>query len=416
MSRSSYALWLLLLLLLPFSCVKLPGNLGDLPIPPLPPVPVISSVVSGDGSVTVTWSAATGATSYKLYYMAGTSIDKSSATMLEDVISPKYVINLTNGTQYAFAVSGVNGAGESALSAVQNGIPQPNVVIPPAPVISSAVAGNGSVTVTWNNVTGAVSYNLYYKAGPTVDMATGTKISGAASPHIVNALTNGSQYTFAVSTVTATSQSGLSNVVSATPQAVSGTVTDIDGDVYHTVTIGTQVWMVENLKTTKYNDGTAIPLVTDSSAWAALTTPGYCWYNNNAATYKNTYGALYNWYAVNTGKLAPTGWHVPTDSEWTVLTTYLGGDSAAGGPLKEVGTTHWAAPNTGATNTSGFSALPGGFRGSTFYDVGSIGYWWSSTAYDAAYSWNRDIFYDSAYVYRYNHNSDYGFSVRCVKN
>ena len=99
--------------------------------------------------------------------------------------------------------------------------------------------------------------------------------------------------------------------------------TDADGNVYHTVTIGTQTWTVENLKTSKYNDGTKIPLVTDGTTWGNLTTPGYCWHNNDAATNKATYGALYNWYAVNTGKLAPSGWHVPTDAEWTTLENYL---------------------------------------------------------------------------------------------
>ena len=146
------------------------------------------------------------------------------------------------------------------------------------------------------------------------------------------------------------------NIVNPAPTPL--TATDIDGNVYHTVTIGTQIWMVENLKTTRYNDGSPIPFVTDSSSWSNLTTPGYCWYNNDT-TNKNTYGALYNWFAVNTGKLAPTGWHVPTDDEWTTLTTYLGGESIAGGKLKETGTTHWRTPNAGATNEIGFTASSG---------------------------------------------------------
>jgi len=163
----------------------------------------------------------------------------------------------------------------------------------------------------------------------------------------------------------------------------SGTMTDRDGNVYTSVTIGTQTWMVENLKTTKYKDGTDIPLVTDDTEWANLNTPGYCWYNNDAATYKNSYGALYNWYAVSTGKLCPTGWHVPTDAEWTTLTTYLGGESVAGGKLKELGTTHWTTPNTGATNETGFAALPGGYiyYDGTFDFIGNIGGWWSATEY-----------------------------------
>jgi len=198
-------------------------------------------------------------------------------------------------------------------------------------------------------------------------------------------------------------------------------VTDIDGNVYHVVTIGTQTWMVENLKATRYNDGTAIPLVTDSVAWNALSTPEYCWYNNNSITYKNTYGALYNWYTVNTGKLAPTGWHVPADSEWSVLTTYLGGESVAGGKLKETGTTHWGSPNTAATNETGFTALPGGCRDGiygTFHDVGHGGFWWSATAYDATYSWSlvRYMDYGSANVYSTTTISNNGYSVRCVQD
>jgi uncharacterized protein (TIGR02145 family) len=213
--------------------------------------------------------------------------------------------------------------------------------------------------------------------------------------------------------VNATGESALSITVSATPIL---TVTDTDGNVYHTVTIGTQIWMVENLKTTKYNDGNSIPLVT-SSTWRNLTTPGYCWYNNDAATYKSTYGALYNWYTVTTGKLAPTGWHVPTDAEWSTLTTFLGGGSVVGGVLKETGTTHWASPNTGATNSSGFSALPGGDRGddasSTFKDIGNYGYWWAN---DTTSSFYRFISYNSAALSRTSNVTALGFSVRCVKN
>jgi len=201
-------------------------------------------------------------------------------------------------------------------------------------------------------------------------------------------------------------------------QAGIGTVTDIDGNVYHTVTIGTQVWMAENLKTTRYNDGTAIPFVTDSIAWSHLTTPGYCWFNNDSATYGNTYGALYNWYTVNTGKLAPTGWHVPTDSEWTVLTSYLGGDSVAGGKLKDTGTTYWQSPNTGATNTSGFTALPAGGRlaNGTFFDIGTYSFWWSSTAYDVIYSWYRIMLFSAANVSSNNFYNTSACSVRCVRD
>jgi uncharacterized protein (TIGR02145 family) len=283
---------------------------------------------------------------------------------------------------------------------------------PSAPVISSVVSGDGSATVSWGAVTGATSYNLYYATGATVTIS-GTKLTGVTSPKQVTGLTDGTQYAFAVSAVNAGGESGLSNIVTATPNLV-----DIDGNIYHAVPIGTQVWMVENLKTTKYNDGSAIPLVTDNTAWGALVTPGYCWYNNDLVTYGNTYGALYNWYAVSTGKLAPTGWHVPSDAEWEVLGTYLGGDAVAGGPLKETGTAHWISPNTGATNSSGFSALPGGYRDTngSFNNIGNGGLWWSSTAYGATTSWYLYIFYNSAGVYLFTNFSADGFSVRCVRD
>jgi len=195
-------------------------------------------------------------------------------------------------------------------------------------------------------------------------------------------------------------------------------ITDGDGNIYNAVQIGTQVWMKENLRTTKYKDGTEIPLVTDNTAWSNLATPGYCWYNNDATTYKNTYGALYNWYTVNTGKLCPTGWHVPTDAEWTTLTTFLGGAGGAGGKLKEAGTTHWLSPNTGATNETGFTALPGGRRSynGTFDDIGSNGYWWSATESTATLAWGRLMGYYHSYVYSSTNSKEYGFSVRCVRD
>jgi len=194
-------------------------------------------------------------------------------------------------------------------------------------------------------------------------------------------------------------------------------VTDFEGNNYKTTKIGDQVWMAENLKTTKYNDGTSIPLVTDPTTWSNLTTPGYCWYNNDQA-YKATYGALYNWFTVNTGKLCSTNWHVPSDTEWTTLTDYLGGANVAGGKLKEVDTTHWNSPNTGTTNESGFTALPGGhcLYDGTFGNIGNTGNWWSSTEFNATNALYRYLFYSNADLYQSFLNEKSGFSVRCVKN
>jgi uncharacterized protein (TIGR02145 family) len=194
--------------------------------------------------------------------------------------------------------------------------------------------------------------------------------------------------------------------------------TDGDDINYPVVEIGTQLWMVENLKTTKYNDGTDIPLVTNLFEWRDLTTEAYCWYKNDAATYKTPYGALYNWHAVNTGKLCPTGWHVPTNDEWVTLVDYLGGSDVAGGKLKETGTTNWDSPNTDATNEVGFIALPGGMRDEDggFYAIGYDGYWWSATEFSTGSGRGRGMGSDHGEVsYVYSHK-EFAFSVRCVRD
>jgi uncharacterized protein (TIGR02145 family) len=197
-------------------------------------------------------------------------------------------------------------------------------------------------------------------------------------------------------------------------------VKDIDGNLYSTVKIGNQVWMAENLKTTKLKYGGTIPLVTDNTAWSNLTTPGYCWYNNDEATNKDTYGALYNWYTISTTNLCPMGWHVPTDIDWTTLITYLGGNSVAGGKLKETGTAHWLSPNAGATNETGFTALPGNLRvnDGTFGGASGIGsgYWWSSTVYDTMNAYLCIISSSYGSINIGGGNKKFGHSVRCLKD
>ena len=198
------------------------------------------------------------------------------------------------------------------------------------------------------------------------------------------------------------------------------TVTDIDGNVYHTVTIGTQVWMVENLKTTKYRNGDPIPNVTDNLNWSNLTTGAYCNYNNNSNN-STTYGRLYNWYAVNDNRnIAPTGWHIPSDAEWDILKTFLGDPNTAGGKLKETGTSHWLSPNTGATNEYNFTGLPGEWRSNvdgSFSPLGGCnGYWWSGTEKDASSSWFRNVNYNAATIYIFYTHKASAASVRCVKD
>lgn len=195
-------------------------------------------------------------------------------------------------------------------------------------------------------------------------------------------------------------------------------VTDADGITYKTIVISTQEWMAENLKTTKFNDGSTIPLVTINTNWQQLSTPGYCWYNNDEATFKNNLGALYNWYAVNTAKLCPTGWHIPSNEEWLTLVTNLGGDSMVGGRMKVIGTDQWKSPNSGADNRSGFSAQPAGNRDGKgeFSNFSINARWWSSTETSTVSSWFRSLHYSNAAAQKGFNNKTVGYSVRCVKN
>lgn len=197
------------------------------------------------------------------------------------------------------------------------------------------------------------------------------------------------------------------------------TVTDVDGNVYHTVTIKSQTWMVENLKTTHLNDSTAIPNDTVNTSWIRLTTMAYCWYNNIKSN-KAVYGALYNWYAVNNYKLCPKGWHVPSKDEWNTLISNLGGDSTlVGGYLKEAGTAHWTTPNTGTdNNSSGFTALPGGscyHTNGAFYYNGKYGWYWSSTGTSTTEAWHVYMNYNTSSIIGKAGSMKDGFSVRCIK-
>jgi uncharacterized protein (TIGR02145 family) len=193
-------------------------------------------------------------------------------------------------------------------------------------------------------------------------------------------------------------------------------VTDIEGNIYKTVRIGDQVWMSENLKTSTFSDGTEIPDVTDAIAWNELTTQGLCWYNNEEVSNRDTYGALYNYYSVISGKLCPEGWHIPSRDDWQQLRNVLGDTLTGGGKLKEVGTLHWKTPNTGADNSTGFSALPSGIRyfDGTFNSVSYFTSFWSSTEYNDNKGWYLSLYFSDAIAGMNKSSKKNGFSVRCI--
>lgn len=195
-------------------------------------------------------------------------------------------------------------------------------------------------------------------------------------------------------------------------------VTDQEGNRYNTITIGNQVWMAENLRTTILNDGSEIPLVENADIWSNLTSPGYCWYNNDEASFKDAYGALYNGYTIITEKLCPSGWHIPERQDWQALRNFLGDSTAVGGKLKESGTIHWLSPNTGADNSSGFTGRGSGIRyfEGTFSSILSFSSLWSSTITQTDELWYTGLFYAGADFLMDHRNEKYGFSVRCLKN
>jgi uncharacterized protein (TIGR02145 family) len=226
------------------------------------------------------------------------------------------------------------------------------------------------------------------------------------------------QYIF-LDTITVTLWSH--NPIVFNPGLTYGNVTDIEGNVYKTIQIGTQTWMAENLRATKYNDNTPIPHESEAGKWPILITPAYCWYDNNEY-YRTDYGALYNWFAVSTGKLCPTGWHVPSADELRTLGTYLGGNDKAYVKLKEIGTYHWESPNEGATNESGFTALPAGYRYETDgsdADMGRAFGIWSSEQYNTVNSYFRQIVQlggTNNYTNVTICPKQAGGSVRCIKD
>jgi uncharacterized protein (TIGR02145 family) len=213
----------------------------------------------------------------------------------------------------------------------------------------------------------------------------------------------------------------------------TGTVTDIDGNIYKTVKLGDQWWMAENLRTSRYRNGVTIPNVTDLARWSNLTTGAWVNYDNNAS-YNIVYGKLYNWYAViDTGGLCPDDWHVPSDGEWRELEIHLGmteqqledpyrEGSDAGGILKSTRTEpdphpRWSNPNTGANNESKFSGLPGGVRGSgiNFIQIGITGSWWSSTEYNTRSANSRSLYYNHTGIFGTNEIKEHGHSIRCLR-
>lgn len=274
---------------------------------------------------------------------------------------------------------------------------------------------NGSVNANSSSAVVTFEYGATSSYGSSVT-ASQSPVSGTTNKNVsatVTGLIIGRTYHFRVKAV---SQGGTSLGLDRTFFTALN-VNDNDGNTYSAITIGTQVWLKENLKTTKYNDNNPIFYTPASPGdFTPDYRAGYSWYDNDASN-KNTYGALYNWYVVNSGKLCPTGWHVPTYNEWTTLSDYLGGASIAGGKLKETGFTHWLSPNSGATNETGFTGLPGGIRYPEKFDaIKDVGHFWSSTEGPSGRAWYSCIYSGLPNLGIANDLQYFEMSVRCIKD
>jgi len=300
-------------------------------------------------------------------------------------------INLSNGT-----VSVDNSTENGTITPKANGNVFTAVLVPQT-IVESTVF----IKITVNDV------EYYYSKGFTFESNKQYNFTVSVNKNSLSVVSNN---------VSEWTSDG--NVYSTKEESINK---DIDGNIYTTVKIGTQTWMKENLKTTKYRNGDPIGTTTPATLdISAETAPKYQWAYAGNESNVSTYGRLYTWYAATDSRsICPTGWHLPTDAEWTTLITYLGGGSVAGGKLKETGTAHWLSPNTGATNSSGFTALPGGDRyaNGTFEVIGYVGHWWSSTENYPTNAWVRYMTYDASTILRSNGDSETSaFSVRCLRD
>jgi uncharacterized protein (TIGR02145 family) len=328
-----------------------------------------------------------------------------------DSIDLSSVLTLENNFN-VFGNIGYTGAVNQIVAPTVTTTEPTNVAQTTASTGGNISSNGGAVVIASGVVWGTAS-------GPTVDLTTKTtngSASGSFTSNLSGLTANTLYYVRAYATNSAGTAYG--NEFGFMTTSGGATVNDIDGNTYNTVTIGTQTWMAQNLKTNKFNDGSSILNLFDPMAWSYTSVAAFAWYANDATTYQpSAYGALYNWFSVTSGKLCPAGWHVPTDAEWQTLSDGLGGNFVAGGKLKETALAHWLTPNTGATNEVGFTALPGGLRdlNGTFSDIGNTGNWWSSSVFDTQSSFSVSMNSGTPETMNVPQTKNAGLSVRCLQ-
>jgi uncharacterized protein (TIGR02145 family) len=386
------------------------------------PTSITQTTVTSGGNVTsdggaevivagICWSTSPGPSVKGIHTNDGKGLGSFTSNLTGLTPNTKYYIRA-----YAYNEAGTGYGNEISLTTLGQA---PEVTTQAATNLTGSSATlNATINPNWLATTVTFEYGTTSSYGTTVT-AEQNPVAGG-SDTLVNSIITGllpkTTYHFRVKAVNNLGTTIGEELIFTTLSI--NQISDIEGNVYNTIQIGTQLWMKENLKVTKYRDGSLIPIVANMTSWSGLSSGACCWINNDPVTYANTYGALYNWYTTDDDNLCPIGWHVPTDADWTILTDFLDGLDVAGGKLKEVGTAHWESPNTGATNEFGFTALPSGSRSNYggFYDFGRYGYWWSSSEISTVVASHRGVQYDGSNVFVVANDKRFGFSIRCLKD
>lgn len=394
------------------------------------PVQLEASISTIDSSVILQWSKSTidDFSYYSIYRDINPGISNLSdhlSTINKDTVIKYIDTNILDNTTYYYAVYVFDQYGFYSISnEVEISVPNK----PPTPVFlhNPMNVTDSTMLLMWDKsqIHDFKKYSLFRSLSSNPDQTANLIFETAnidQNSHSDINLEKGIIYYYRLAIYDNGDLFSLSNIVydtAITKVQYDNTLTDIDGNVYKTVKIGDQWWMAENLKTLHYQNGEAIPNVTSNNTWIGIKSGAYCDYSNDDSKVE-TYGRLYNWYSVvDSRSIAPVGWHVPSDAEWNALVNYLGGVEVAGGKIKEAGTNHWLSPNTGATNESGFTALPSGNRGhlGEFGAIQEATFFWTTTEANATGGFNWRMNYSSAIIEQDGAAKCYGFPVRCVKD
>lgn len=388
----------------------------------------LNGVVASTTQINLSWTDnSSDETGFKIERKTGTGSYTIVGTVNADVV----IYNdsgLTPSTNYTYRVLSYNSAGNSTTYSNELSLTTSSVISLPTltTTVASSITTTTSVsggTISSDGGAAIIARGVCWSTSANPTIALSTKSTNGTGTGVFNsnliALSANTTYhvrAYATNSVGTAYGTDLSFITS---NSASTSVTDIDGNTYQLVTICSQVWTKTNLNVSKYRNGDAIPQVTDLTQWAALTTGAWCYYANTSSN-GTTYGKLYNWYAVNDPRgLAPVGYHIPSFPEWnTLVNTCLGGANTAGGSMKETGTTHWTSPNTTATNTSGFTGLPGGMRdgtNGTFLYINKEAHLWSSSDNSGSIP-TFYLHYNFAVALQFSFNYKQGLSVRCVKD